>query len=94
MVCSTSSPEKTDQLHVKNETRTLPNTIQFSSVPQLCLTLCDLMNHSKPGLPIYQLWEFTQTHVHLVSDAIQLSHPLLSPSPTALNLTQHHGLFQ
>ena len=55
--------------------------IQFSSVTQSCLTLCDLMNRSTPGLPVHhQLPEFTQTHVHRVSDAIQPSHPLLSPS--------------
>ena len=68
--------------------------IQFSSVAQSCLTLWDPMNHSTPGLPVYhQLPEFTQTHVHWVSDAIQPSHPLSSPSP-ALNLSQHHGLFK
>ena len=53
------------------------------------------MNRSTPGLPIHhQLTEFTQTHVHNVSDAIQLSHPLSSPSPPALNLSQHQGLFR
>ena len=56
---------------------------QFSSVTQLCPTLCDPMNSSMPGLPVHhQLLEFTQTHVHWVSDAIQPSHPLLSPSPS------------
>ena len=60
--------------------------VQFSSVIQSCLTLCDLMNHSMPGLPVHhQLLELTQTHVHRVSDAIQPSHPLSSPSPPALN---------
>ena len=60
--------------------------IQFSSVAQLCLTLCDPMNCSTPGLPVhYQLPEFTQTHVYQVSDAIQPSHPLSSPSPPAPN---------
>ena len=69
--------------------------IQFSSVTQLCLTLCDPMDCSMPGLPVHhQLPESTQTHVHWVSDAIQPSHPLLSPSPPALNLSQHQGLFQ
>ena len=59
---------------------------QFSSVAQSCLTLCDPMNHSTPGLPVYhQLPEFTQTHVHWVGDAIQPSHPL-SPSPPAFSL--------
>ena len=62
------------------------SSAQFSSVAQLCLTLCDPMNHSTPGLPVHhQLPEFTQTHIHRVSDAIQLSHPLLSPSPPAPN---------
>ena len=69
--------------------------IQFSSVAQSCLTLCDPMNHSTPGLPVHhQLPESTQTHVHRVDDAIQPSHPLSSPSPLALNLSQHQGLFQ
>ena len=61
---------------------------------QSCLTLCNPMNGSTPGLPVHhQLLEFTQTHVHWVGDAIQPSHPLSSPSPT-LNLSQHQGLFQ
>ena len=68
---------------------------QFSSVAQSCPTLCDPMNRSTPGLPVHhQLLEFTQTHVHCVSDAIQPHHPLPSPSPPALNLPQHQGLFQ
>ena len=58
--------------------------IQFSSVTQSCPTLCDPMNHSMPGHPVHhQLPEFTQTHAHRVGDAIQPSHPLLSPSPPA-----------
>ena len=65
---------------------------QFSSVAQSCLTLCDPMNHSTPGLPVHhQLPESTQTHVHRVSDAIQPSHPLSSPSPPAPNPSQHQG---
>ena len=69
--------------------------VQFSSVAKLCLTLCDLMNGSTPGLPVHhQLPECTQTHVHQVDDAIQPSHLLSSPSPPALNLSQHQGLFQ
>ena len=57
------------------------NSVQFSSVAQSCLTLCDLMNRSTPGLPVHhQLLEFTQTHIHLVNDAIQPSHPRSSPS--------------
>ena len=60
--------------------------LQFGLVSQSCPTLCDPMNHSTPGLPVHhQLPEFTQTHVHRVSDAIQPSHPLLSPSPPAPN---------
>ena len=66
---------------------------QLSSVAKLKPTLCKPMNHSTPGLPVhYQLPESTQTHVHWVSDAIQPSHPLSSPSPPALNLSQHQGL--
>ena len=69
--------------------------IQFSSVTQLWLTLCDPMNRSTPGLPVHhQLQESTQTHVHWVSDAIQPSHPLLSPSLSAFNLSPNQGLFQ
>ena len=70
-------------------------TYQFSSVAQSCLTLCDPVNHSTPGLPVHhQLQEFPQTHVHWVGDVIQPSHPLASPSPPVLNLSQHQGLFQ
>ena len=62
--------------------------IYFSSVAQSCPTLCNPMDHSMPGLPVHhQLPEFTQTHVHQVDDAIQPSHPLLSPSPPAPNLS-------
>ena len=72
-------------------------SVQFSSVQfsQSCPTLCDPMNRSMPGLPVHhQLPQFTQTHAHRVDDAIQPSHPLLSPSPPAPNLSQHQGLFQ
>ena len=69
--------------------------LQFSSVAQPCPALCDPMNRSTPGLPVHQqLPEFTQTHAHRVSDAIQSSHPLPSPSPPAPNPSQHQGLFQ
>ena len=70
--------------------------LQFSSVQSLlCPTLCNPMDCSTPDLPVHQqLPEFTQTHVHWVSDAIQPSHPLSSPSPLAFNLSQHQGLFQ
>ena len=65
------------------------DSVQFSSVAQSCPTLCDPINHSTPGLPVHhQLPEFTQTHVHRVSDAIQPSHPLSSPSPPAPNPSQ------
>ena len=68
-------------------------SVQFSSVAQSCPTLCDPMNSSKPGLPVHhQLPEFTQTHVYRVGDAIQPSHPLLSPSPPASNPSQHQSL--
>ena len=68
---------------------------QFSSVAQSSPTLCDPMDYSTPGFPVHHhLLELTQTHVHLVSDAIQPSHPLPSSSPPALNLSQHQGLFK
>ena len=70
-------------------------SVQFSSVAQLCPTLCDPMNCSTPGLPVHhQLPEFTQTHVHQVGEAIQPSHSLSSLSPPASNPSQHQGLFQ
>src|SRR5574337_643444 len=70
-------------------------SVQFSSVAQLRLTLCDPMNRSTPGLPVHHhLPEFPETHVHRVSDAIQPSHPLSSPSPPAPNPSQHQSLFQ
>ena len=73
----------------------LLESVQFSSVAQSRPTLCDPMNHSTPGLPVHhQLPEFTQTHVHRVSDAIQPSHLLSSPSPPAPNPSQHKSLFQ
>ena len=69
--------------------------IQFSSVTQSCPILCNPMNRSTPGLPVHhQLPEFTQTHIHRVNDAIQPSHPLLSPSSPAPNPSQHQSLFQ
>ena len=69
--------------------------VQFSSVTQLCPTLCDPMNLSMPGLPVHHhLPEFTQTHVHWVHDAIQQSHPLSSPFPPVPSPSQHQSLFQ
>ena len=71
------------------------SSVQLSSVAQLCPTLCNPMNRSTPGLPVHhQLLEFTQTYIHRVSDAIQPSHPLSSPSPLAPNPSQHQSLFQ
>ena len=68
-------------------------SVQFSSVAQSCPTLCNPMNHSTPGLPVHhQLPESTQTHIHRVSDAIQPSLPLSSPSPPAPNPSQHQRL--
>ena len=68
---------------------------QFSSVAQLCPTVCDPIDCSPPGFPVHhQLLELVQTHVHWAGDAIQPSHPLLSPSPPTFNLSQHQGLFQ
>ena len=70
-------------------------SVQFISVSLSCPTLCDPKNRSMPGLPVHQqLLEFTQTHAHRVSDAIQPSHPLSSTSPPAPNPSQHQGLFQ
>ena len=67
----------------------------YCSVAQSCPTLCDHMDCSMPGfLALHCLPEFTQTHVHWVSDATQLSHPLSSPSPPVLSLSQYHSLFQ
>ena len=78
-----------------NEMSNMETYIQFSSVAQSCPTLCNPMNHSTPGLPVHHPPpELAQTHVHPVSDAIQPSHPLSSPSPPAPNPSQHQSLFQ
>ena len=97
----TAAPPRTIQplsfMHLPSSEPSHPtfSSVQFSSVNQLCPTLCDPMNHSTPGLPVHhQLPEFTQTHVHRVSDAIQPSHPLSSSSPSAHNPSQHQSLFQ
>ena len=95
----TTVPLEKALLDTYNQSR---GSVQFSSVTQSCLTLCDPMNRSTPGLPVHhQLPEFTQTHVHpvgdaihRVSDAIQPSHPLSSPSPPAPYPSQHQALFQ
>ena len=71
------------------------HSVQFSSVTQLCPTLCNPIDYSISGLPVHQqLLELTQTHIHWVSDAIQPSHLLSSPSPPTVSLSQHQGLFQ
>ena len=87
---------KHSKIHIfTGHLRTVIYSVQFSSVDQLCPTFCDPMNRSVPGLPVHhQLLEFTQTHVHRVSDAIQPSHPLSSPSPPAPNPSQHQSLLQ
>ena len=83
------------KLKQKEKETPIKKKIQFSSIAQSCPTLCNPMNHSTPGLAVHhQLPEFIQTHVHRVSDAIQPSHPLSSPSPLAHNPSQHHNLFQ
>ena len=75
--------------------QSLGGLAQFSSVAQLGLTLCDLMDCSTAGFPVHhQLPKLTQTHVHRVSDGIQQSHPLPTPSPPAFNRSQHQGLFK
>ena len=73
----------------------LIKTIQLNSVAHSCPTFCDPMNCSTPGLPVHpQLPEFTQTHIHQVSDAIQPSHSLSYPSPPTPNPSQYQSLFQ
>ena len=86
---------KEDILIANRYMKRCSKSVQFSSVIQSCSTLCDPMNHNMPGLPVYhQLPKFTKTHVHRISDTIQPSHPLSSPSPPAFNLSQHQGLFK
>ena len=85
-------PPSSEQERILQVSTTL---VQFSSVTQWCPTLCDPMDGSTPGLPVHhQLLEFTQSHVPWIGDAIQLSHPLSSPSPPAFKLSQPQGLFQ
>ena len=88
-------PSQVDMGAILIDFQVLKQTLhQFSSVTQSCPTLCNPMNHSMPGFPVHhQIPEFTQSHVHRVGDAIQPSHPLLSPSPPAFSLSQHQGLF-
>ena len=83
------------QSHTVLMTVALSDQIRSDHIAQTRLTLCDPMNRSTPGLLVpHQLLEFTQTHIHRVSDAIQPSHPLSSPSPPAPNPSQHQSLFQ
>ena len=78
-----------------NSTSSNLSIAHFSSVTQSCLTFCDPMDWSTPAFPVHhQLPELARTHIHQVGDAIQISHPLSSPSPPAFNLSQHQGLFQ
>ena len=85
--------EELRELQESGEGHRVP--LQFSSVTQSCPTLCNPMNHSRPGLPVHhQLPEFTQNHVHWVGDASQPSHPLSSLSPLAPNPSQNQSLFQ
>ena len=80
---------------LQNELHNKTSDHQIRSLAQSCLTLCNPMNRSTPGLPVHhQLPEITQTHVHQVSDAIQSSHPLSSPSPLAPHPSLHQSLFQ
>ena len=82
-------------LYIKEEFPGMSQNFQFSSVAQSCLTLCDPMNRSTPGLPVpHQLLEFTQIHDYRAGNAIQPSHPLSNPSPPVPNPSQHQGLFQ
>ena len=91
--------EATEYMHIcierERQRKKLPCFFSSCSVTYLCPTLCDPVDCSTPGFPVlHRLPEFTQTHVHWVGDAIQPSHPLSPPSPPALNLSQHQGLFQ
>ena len=84
-----------DIIYILSSNNVFLHGVQFSPVAQSCPTVCDHMNRSTPGVPVHhKLLEFTQTHAHRVGDAIQPSHPLLSPSPPAPNPSQHQGLFQ
>ena len=84
-----------NHLRYADDTTLMAESDQIRSVAQSCPTLCDPMNRSMPGLPVHhQLPEFTQNHVNPVGDAIQPSHPLLSPSTPAPNPSQHQSLFQ
>ena len=97
VIVSRNNAKTEDLINVKDmyEYIFLDGSVQFILVSQSCLTLCDPMDCNMPGLPFHHpLQEFTQTYVHRVGDAIQPSHPLLSPSPPAPSPSQHQGLFQ
>ena len=84
---------------LKNKQTEMNSTLEginsrISSVAQSCPTICNSMGYNMPGLPVHQLPEFTQTHIHWVGDAIQPFHSLSSPSPPAFNFSEHQGLFQ
>ena len=90
---SQGSPEEQNKYILRE--RFIISTVQFNSVTQSCPSVCHPMSCNMPGFPVHhQHLDPTQTHVHRVSDAIQPSHPLLSPSPPVYNLSQHQGLFQ
>ena len=94
-LCNTRGGKPAKRLDILHSSIFKNKDFQFSSVTQSCPTLCDPMNHKMPGLPVHhKLPEFTETQVHRVSDAIQPSHPLASPSPPAPNPSQHQSLFQ
>ena len=95
-VCTGERPELGHvRLCLETVQRPLSHSVQFSCVAQSCPILCNPMNCSTPDLPVHhQLLEFTQTHIHWVSEAIQPSHPLSSPSPPAPNPSQHQSLLQ
>ena len=95
LACVAGTQRKMQSVSVCVLVRVCYGLFQFSPVAQSCLTLCDPMNRSTPGLPVHhQLLEFTLTHAHRVGDAIQPSHPLSAHSPPAPNPSQHQGLFQ
>ena len=93
--CLTLDSRMSDSMWMITQTSYLGHSVQFISVSQLCLTFCDPTDCSMPCFPVHhQLPELAQTHIHWVSDAIQPSHPLLSPSPPAFNLSQLQGIFK
>ena len=91
----TEEPDRLQSMGLQKVRQDFTFTFTFGSVTHSCLILCDPRDCSKPGFPVHhQLPEVSQTHVHLVSDAIQPSHHPLSSPPPAFNLSQHQGLFQ